>query len=81
MPDVLKFVLNKDGVKELLQSQEMQDIIKQHASAKASQAGDGYAYSVKVGQTVPTLMYIRTPKRRQRTTSSTTRLKRSYDHD
>jgi hydroxymethylglutaryl-CoA reductase len=50
MPDVLKFVLNKDGVKELLQSQEMQDIIKQHASAKASQAGDGYAYSVKVGQ-------------------------------
>lgn len=50
MPKLLKFTLNKDGIKELLQSSAMQDIIKQHASAKASQAGEDYSYDVKVGQ-------------------------------
>ena len=50
MPKLLKFKLNRAGVRELLQSGEMQDIIKQHASAKASQAGDGYSYDVKVGK-------------------------------
>lgn len=50
MSNILKFELNRNGVRELLQSSEIQAIIKQHASAKASQAGSGYAYDVKVGK-------------------------------
>lgn len=50
MPDIIKFVLNTDGVKALLQSEEMQSIIEGYASSKASQAGEGYSYDVKVGQ-------------------------------
>lgn len=45
-----KFVLNPEGVKELLQSPGMQAIIKETAAVKASEAGEGYAYDVKIGQ-------------------------------
>lgn len=44
------FTLNRNGVRELLQSEEMQAVIDQYASAKVSEAGEGYAYDVKVGQ-------------------------------
>lgn len=46
---VVKFELNEAGVQELLKSAEMQGILKEHADAKASEAGEGYASSVHVG--------------------------------
>ena len=44
-----KFVLNRDGVRELMQSQEMQDVLVDFAGQVAERAGDGY--SVYVGVT------------------------------
>lgn len=44
-----KFVLNRDGVRELMQSQEMQDVLVDFAGQVAERAGDGY--SVYVGAT------------------------------
>lgn len=45
----LKFVLNRAGVRELMQSQEMQDVLVEFAGQVAENAGDGY--SVYVGTT------------------------------
>lgn len=44
-----KFTLNRDGVRELMQSQEMQDVLVGFAGQVAERAGDGY--SVYVGTT------------------------------
>ena len=44
-----KFVLNRAGVRELMQSQEMQDVLVEFAGQVAERAGDGY--SVYVGTT------------------------------
>ena len=43
-----RFVLNKDGVSELMKSQEMQAILETAGSQKASQAGLGYESEVHV---------------------------------
>lgn len=45
-----KFKLNGAGVRELLQSGEMQSILSEYAASTASRAGDGYASSVHMGQ-------------------------------
>ena len=37
-----KFVLNRAGVRELMQSQEMQDVLVEFAGQVAENAGDGY---------------------------------------
>lgn len=37
-----KFVLNRAGVRELMQSQEMQDVLVEFAGQVAANAGDGY---------------------------------------
>lgn len=37
-----KFVLNRDGVRELMQSKEMQDVLVEFAGQVAERAGDGY---------------------------------------
>ena len=37
-----KFTLNRDGVRELMQSQEMQDVLVEFAGQVAERAGDGY---------------------------------------
>lgn len=37
-----KFVLNRAGVRELMQSQEMQDVLVDFAGQVADRAGDGY---------------------------------------
>ena len=42
--------LNSEGVQELLKSDEMQALLSELASSKVEQAGEGYEYSVKVGQ-------------------------------
>ena len=49
MGNLERFVLNSDGVKELMQSQEMQDVLVDFAGQVAERAGDGY--SVYVGIT------------------------------
>ena len=50
MNNSFKFELNSDGVIELLQSREMQQIISSAADKVKSKAGDGYESSVKVGK-------------------------------
>lgn len=37
-----KFTLNRAGVRELMQSQEMQDVLVEFAGSVADRAGDGY---------------------------------------
>lgn len=44
----LIFKLNREGVRELLQGDEMQSILGQHAAQKAAQAGVGYTSNVTV---------------------------------
>ena len=44
-----KFVLNKAGVRELMQSEEMQDVLLEYAKSIATRAGEGY--DVFVGKT------------------------------
>ena len=46
----IEFDLNENGVRELLQSPEMQSILSQYAAETANRAGEGYKYEVKVGQ-------------------------------
>ena len=43
----LKFVLNTAGVRELMQSQEMIDVLTDYAGQVAANAGEGY--SVHIG--------------------------------
>lgn len=42
MGNLQKFVLNRAGVRELMQSPEMQDVLVEFASQVAERAGDGY---------------------------------------
>ena len=46
----IKFVLNRDGVRELMQSQEMQDVLVEFASQVADRAGDGYDVYIGVNR-------------------------------
>ena len=46
-----RFELNSQGVRELLQSQEMMGICKQYASRAQSKLGDGYEVSTHTGKT------------------------------
>lgn len=50
MAKKLKFKLNRAGVRELLQSGEMRNVLSSEAARKAQQAGTGYSSSVHVGQ-------------------------------
>ena len=45
----ITFVLNRAGVRELLRSPQMQNIIREKAEAKAIACGQGYEASVRVG--------------------------------
>lgn len=38
----MKFKLNRDGVRSLMQSAEMQQVLKNYADTIADRAGDGY---------------------------------------
>ena len=44
------FKLNLKGVAELMKSQEMQDILKEHATTIKNRAGDGYEQDIHVGK-------------------------------
>ena len=48
MADNFKFELNRDGVRQLLQSDEMVAVLKKHAQSVQNRAGKGY--SVHVGR-------------------------------
>lgn len=47
----VRIKLNRKGVKELLKSEEMQAICKEHAQAALSRLGDGYEVTSRVGKT------------------------------
>lgn len=44
------FKLNRAGVRELLKSQAMQGILKEHATTIKDRAGDGYEQDIYVGK-------------------------------
>ena len=44
------FKLNRAGVRELLKSQEMQGILKEHATTIKGRVGDGYEQDIYVGK-------------------------------
>lgn len=44
------FKLNRKGVRELMQSQEMQAVLQEKASQITARCGDGYEHDVMVGK-------------------------------
>ena len=44
------FKLNRAGVRELLKSSEMQDVLKKHATTIKNRAGDGYEQDIYIGR-------------------------------
>ena len=46
-----KFELNRSGVRELLQSGEMQGVVEEEASGVLSRAGAGFSMNSRVGKT------------------------------
>ena len=52
MSDMSNFVfkLNRAGVRELLKSQAMQGVLKEHATTIKNRAGDGYEQDIHVGK-------------------------------
>lgn len=46
----MEFKLNSAGVRELMQSGEMQEVLSAAAARVASSAGEGYAADVQVGK-------------------------------
>ena len=47
----VKVVLNKSGVRELLQSAEMKAICEEHANRTLGQLGEGYTVTTMTGKT------------------------------
>ena len=45
----VEFVIHKNGITELLKSQEMQDMLAIKAAGIAARAGDGFTSGVRVG--------------------------------
>lgn len=45
----VEFVIHKNGVKDLLKSQEVQDMLAAKAAIIAARAGDGFTSGVRVG--------------------------------
>ena len=45
----VEFVIHKNGVKDLLKSQEVQDVLATKAAGITARAGDGFTSGVRVG--------------------------------
>ena len=45
-----KFVLNRTGVRQLMQSEEMQNILKEKADASLNRLGNGYKKDIHIGK-------------------------------
>lgn len=50
MAKKFKFELNREGVRQLMQSEEMKKVCLDHAQATASAAGAGYVVTTHVGR-------------------------------
>lgn len=50
MSKKVKIVLNRDGVREMMQSAEMQSLLSETASAIVSRCGPGYSSDIYVGR-------------------------------
>jgi len=46
----VKFVLNRAGVRQLMQSEEMQSILKDKADAALNSLGEGYKSDIYIGK-------------------------------
>ncbi|MCK1227507.1 hypothetical protein [Streptococcus uberis] len=58
-----EFKLNRSGVAELMKSQEMQDVLSEHAKTIKDRAGDGYEQDVYVGKNRANAMVSATSKK------------------
>lgn len=47
---LLKFELNRAGVRDLLRSEEVQSMLEYEAEARAASLGDGYAVNTMTGK-------------------------------
>jgi len=45
-----KFVLNRAGVRQLMQSEEMQNILKEYATGIRNRCGEGYEQDIYIGK-------------------------------
>lgn len=76
----VKFVLNKKGIGELLKSDAMKNVIEEHASRVANNAGEGYAAADPhyTGQRVAVNVYAETEEAKQDNLENNTLLKALY---
>lgn len=49
MAESIRIVINHDGFRELLCSDEMHDLVQEHAEAVAQRAGDGFEATTFMG--------------------------------
>ncbi len=54
----VKVELNRAGVRELLQSSAVMDVLKREAEARAAKAGSGYEVSTFVGRNRANASYV-----------------------
>lgn len=72
----LKVVLNRDGVRELLRSDEMMAICEEYASAAVGRLGEGYIMTSQTGKNrVNASVYAETPNARKENAKNNTILK------
>ncbi|MBR6473421.1 MAG: hypothetical protein IKS99_06855 [Firmicutes bacterium] len=72
----VRFELNKKGVRELLQSQDMQKVIDRYAYQVQSRAGDGYEVESYTGfDRAHAIVYAATAKARKDNYENNTLLK------
>lgn len=51
MANRVKFVLNRNGVKELMQSPQMMQVCQNYANKALGSLGDGYVVTTRTGKT------------------------------
>jgi hypothetical protein len=50
MPKKIKFELNRSGVRELLRSEQMKNICKEHVENAKNKLGNGYEVTTHIGK-------------------------------
>ena len=74
--DNFKFVLNKKGVVELLNSQEMENILKKYSAKSLNKLGKGHAYNIiKSKDRKKAFISATTPKTKKENKKNNTLLK------
>lgn len=72
------FELDSDGIRELLQSQEMVSIIEEYTANVASNAGDGYEHNTEVHNRVVGMVWADTKEARIDNEDNNTLLRALY---